>query len=226
MVMMDDSVMTWPYMTTTHCLLREDNKRVYGRQVDWSNNDINRLVGELYDTTTQEVLLYDFNDLEKFYHYWSEYCGGHYDGLLVHESTDSCLLVNRKCYRVDYALRHRLIEGIGAYGKYGDVVQRNWRVSGASRGYKLVALKNSDGEYEYFNNELYKEMVKLQHDPNRDKTVNVSDLTTVINNVLGFKTDKVYYLYGSITEDCVFDEADVNSVVNYIIGNIKSPLEK
>ena len=36
----------------------------------------------------------------------------------------------------------------------------------------------------------------------------------------------LFYVYGSITEDNDYDVADINSVINYILGEIKSPLEK
>lgn len=93
--------------------------------------------------------------------------------------------------------------------------------------YQLVSMKNPDGEYEYFNKDLYNQMLKAQHDVNNDGKVDVADLNIVINDVLGIGQEKQgCYLYGSITEDNDFDVEDVNSVVNYILGEIKSPLEK
>lgn len=214
------------YQMTTHCLLREENKRVYGRQVDWWYDNINKLSGEYYNAETEEAHLYDFNDVDKFYHEWMEYFGDHTDKQIVYEKTEPCLLVDRKCYAVQWAPRHSIIEGIGEYdSKYSDVVHLSWRLSGAALGCYLVSFKNGEGEYEYFDANLYNEMIRVQHDPNRDGKVDVSDLTVVINQILEHPQDKCCYLYGSITEDNDFNTSDVTSVINYILGEIKSPLD-
>lgn len=223
---------TWPYVTTVHCLLREDNKRVYGRNVDWSNANIVKLAGEYYDEETEESFLYDFNDLDKFFHDWLKYFEqkynyAYYDGQIVFETTDTCLLVDRKCYETRYRRHHKIVEGIGAYGSRDcDVVYHLWILSGQKRIFNLVSLKNAAGEYEYFSNYYYDMMLKAQHDVNRDGTIDVADLNIVINDVLGLEQKEHYYLFGSITEDNDFDVADVNSVINYILGKTKSPLEK
>lgn len=220
-----------PYMTTVHCLLREDNKRVYAKLVDTSFDPyINKISGELYDKETKESFLYDFNDLEEFYKYWLEYFGDNYDKQLVYESTDSCLLVNRKVYEIRRPINHKFIEGIGAYyTRDGDVVNHVWRVLSTARGHNLVYMKNSKGEYEYFNKDLYYRMLKAQHDVNEDGIVDVTDLNIVINDVLGLEqkaSSHLSYIYGSITEDNDFDVADINSVINYILGLVKNPLDK
>lgn len=216
-----------PYMTTVHGLLREDNKRVYGRIVDMSNAPIYKMSSDLYDDETQESFLYDFNDLEDFFKYWLEYYRIEYTDQLVYESTDTCLLVNRKVYEIRRPISHKIIEGIGAYyTKEGDVINHKWRISGGAHGHQLVYMKNASGEYEYFNTAKYKQMLKAQHDVNRDGTVDITDLNMVINDVLGVEQKAHYYLFGSITEDNDFDVADINSVINYILGLSKTPLEK
>lgn len=225
----EEDEFTWscPYVTTTHCLVREGNKRIYGRQVDWSDDDINRMMGELYNQETEEALLYDFNDLEKFYHDWLELFGYHHDGKIAEEATDTCLLVDRKCYNINYTLRHSVIEGIGAeYQKDGDVWCRPWRIKSSARNCHLVSYKNPQGVYEYFNTTLYEEMLKAQHDVNEDGNVNVGDLTIVINQINGLNQEKYRFIFGSVTEDNVFDSEDADSVINYILEEIKSPLDK
>lgn len=227
----DENREIWAYVTTTHCLLREENKRVYGLPVETSPY-INVLRGELFVEETGEHFLYDFNDLDEFYHQWmkeynEKYGLGYTDGQLVFETTDSCLLVDRKCYEIRRAISHRVIEGIGGYmNRNNDLINRVWCLSGAARGFSLVLMKNGTGVYEYFDRSLYEKMLKAQHDISIDGNVDVEDLNIVINDVLCLSPQKHYYLYGSITEDNDFDVKDINSVTNYILGKIKSPLEQ
>lgn len=220
------------YDTAVYSLIREENKKVY--QVRVNSNCYNAPVGEIagkqYDF---ESLIYDFDDIEAFYSNWyREFYG---DVAIVgkqftKETADTNLLVNRHCYSVEVGVNHLLVEGIGAYypvSGYGDTFHRVFCCKGGLMRYQLVSMKNPDGEYEYFNKDLYNQMLKAQHDVNNDGKVDVADLNIVINDVLGIGQEKQgCYLYGSITEDNDFDVEDVNSVVNYILGEIKSPLEK
>lgn len=69
-------------------------------------------------------------------------------------------------------------------------------------------------------------MLKAQHDVNEDGNVNVGDLTIVINQINGLNQEKYRFIFGSVTEDNVFDSEDADSVINYILEEIKSPLDK
>lgn len=203
--------------TTTHAIIREENKCVYANRVDMCNY-INNVSGELYNSETQESLLYDFNNLEHFYQDWYAFYGKSSGGnQIVSETTDSCLLVSRNCYKVQYGVFHNVIEGIGAYyDKDGDLLCRPFCFKSQALGYKLVSVKNGAGEYEYFNKDLYDKMMLSVHDANNDKTVDISDVNTVIDAILGLEK---FPEYCYVTEDNDLDVADVNAVVNYILKN-------
>ncbi|WP_407401759.1 hypothetical protein [Sodaliphilus sp.] len=204
-------------MTTTHAIIREENKRVYASRVDGCSY-INNVSGELYNSETQESLLYDFNNLEQFYQDWYAFYGKSSAGnQIVSETTDSCLLVSRNCYKVRYGVFHNVIEGIGAYyDKDGDLLCRPFCFKSQALGYKLVSMKNGVGEYEYFNKDLYNKMMLSVHDANNNKTVDISDVNTVIDAVLGLEKHPEYCY---VTEDSDLDVADVNAVINYILKN-------
>ena len=209
------------YKSTLAALLREEDKRVY--QVCYSSRvhmaPYGGIPTEDYETS-YESITYDFNDLEKFYDDWYySYSGVHYTKQYVKEITDSCLLVDRKVYHVttDRSIPHNVIEGIGAYyDNYGDLIARAFITRGGYCKYQLVSMKNGAGEYEYFNEDLYKKMMLTIHDANTDNTVDISDVNIVINAMLGLGKD-LYYCY--ITEDSDLDVADVNAVINYILKN-------
>lgn len=203
--------------TTTHAIIREENKCVYANRVDMCNY-INNVSGELYNSETQESLLYDFNNLEHFYQDWYAFYGKSSGGnQIVSETTDSCLLVSRNCYKVQYGVFHNVIEGIGAYyDKDGDLLCRPFCFKSQALGYKLVSVKNGAGEYEYFNKDLYDKMMLSVHDANNDKTVDISDANTVINAILGLEK---HHVHCYVTEDSDLDVADVNAVINYILKN-------
>lgn len=203
--------------TTTHAIIREENKCVYANRVDMCNY-INNVSGELYNSETQESLLYDFNNLEHFYQDWYAFYGKSSGGnQIVCETTDSCLLVSRNCYKVQYGVFHNVIEGIGAYyDKDGDLLCRPFCFKSQALGYKLVSVKNGAGEYEFFNKDLYDKMMFSVHDANNDKTVDISDANTVINAILGLEK---HHVHCYVTEDSDLDVADVNAVINYILKN-------
>ena len=81
--------------------------------------------------------------------------------------------------------------------------------------YQLVSMKNGNGEYEYFNKDLYDQMQLWVHDVNKDKAVDVSDVNLLVNVILGIheSTTNCY-----VTEDSDIDVADVNSVINYMLA--------
>ena len=220
------------YDTAVYSLIREENKKVY--QVRVNSNCYNAPVGEIagkqYDF---ESLIYDFNDIEAFYSNWyREFYG---DAAIVgkqftKEGADTNLLVNRHCYSVEVGVNHLLVEAIGAYypvSGYGDTFHRVFCCKGGLMRYQFVSMKNGNGEYEYFDSDLYSKMLREQHDTNNDNMVDVTDLNIVCNDVLGIGQEKQgCYLYGSITEDNDFDVEDINSVINYLLGKTKSPVEK
>lgn len=208
------------YDTAVYSLIREENKKVY--QVRVSSNCYNAPVGEIagkqYDF---ESLIYDFNDIEAFYSNWyREFYG---DAAIVgkqftKETADTNLLVNRHCYSVEVGVNHLLAEGIGAYypiSGYGDTFHRVFCCKGGLMRYQLVSMKNGNGEYEYFNKDLYDQMQLWVHDVNKDKAVDVSDVNLLVNVILGIQesTTNCY-----VTEDSDIDVADVNSVINYMLA--------
>jgi len=209
------------YKPSLIAFLREEDKRVY--QVNYSSRFRNAPFGgiptEDYETSYEKIT-YDFNDLEKFYDDWYySYRGAHYSKQYVNETTDTCLLVDRKVYHVatDQSIPHNVIEGIGAYYEdYGDFIARAFIVRSGGYRYQLVSVKNGAGEYEYFNKDLYDKMMLSVHDANNDKTVDISDVNTVIDAILGLEK---FPEYCYVTEDNDLDVADVNAVVNYILKN-------
>ena len=203
-------------------LLREEDRRVYQVNINpyFPNSPFGGIPTEDYETS-YESITYDFNDLEQFYDNWYySYWEEHNNGQYVKETTDSCLLVDRKVYRVSaqHGFPHNVIEGIGAYydNGYGDLIARAFVSQAGNFGFQLVSMKNSTGEYEYFNKDLYDTMMRAIHDTNIDKTVDSSDVNTVINAIFGLE-EFPHYCY--ITEDSDLDVADVNAVINYILKN-------
>ena len=76
-------------------------------------------------------------------------------------------------------------------------------------------MKNGDGEYEYFNKDLYDQTQLSIHDVNDDKAVDISDVNMLVNVVLG-REESTTNCY--VTEDSDIDVEDVNSVINYLLG--------
>lgn len=202
-------------MLTRHGLVREEDKKVYSRSLDYSGF---YMMSELINEPTGEYILYDFSDLKKFYEDWlAFYNQVSYGNDVITEVKDTCMLVDRKCYKVNIGRGHKVIEGIGAYyDRYGDVFRRMciYFASDGSNN-QLVSMKNGDGEYEYFNKDLYDQTQLSIHDVNDDKAVDISDVNMLVNVVLG-REESTTNCY--VTEDSDIDVEDVNSVINYLLG--------
>lgn len=208
-----------------HALLREEDKKVYMIPITL-NQTLNRPTGELKGVYPNETLIYDFDNVEKFYKEWYFAYGRDTTGIqFTKEYVDTNLLVQRDCYTIKMSQSHNIIEGIGAEYKnmFGDLVHRTFCITKGRAGFNLAYMKNGEGEIEYFNQDYYERMMLRSNDIDGDEKVDISDVNNMINVILGLEQETAKHF---VNDDKSIDISDLNSVVNYILGKTKSSLEK
>lgn len=212
----------WP-----HALLREEDKKVYMIPLT-QNQTFNRPTAELSGVYPKEAIIYDFSDVEKFYKEWYSAYGLDTTNIkFTKEYVDTNLLVHHKCFKINLRHRHNIIEGIGAeYEDHtGDIVHRVFYFTKGQASFHLAYMKNGEGEIEYFNQIYFDRMMSRSHDVNGDLTVDISDVNSMINVLLGLENITSWALH-YVNDDKNVDISDLNAIINYLLGKIKSPLEK
>lgn len=223
----------WRLGTVLHSLVRENDKKVYAicQNINCSNRPT--AIISLPGIYNDEVLFYDFNDMEGFLqNIWHDDVDEWYDGTFVKgEVEDTCLLVDRKCNLIQTRFKSRLVEGIGQYSEEaGDLMCRYfWVAPTTVPKYPLAYMKNESGEYEYYSKHLCKLVNDYPYDLCRDFQVDIADVNRLVDVILNrIKTENNFSTYRTpdINGDGAVDITDVNILINYILGEIKSPLEK